>query len=79
MRGLGDFQRAQMRDADLRISDLLGHLRHAIDVLEQIMLRPYRPAAELKRVTEVEPKSPARQSRRQTLSCPIRLRRSASS
>jgi excisionase family DNA binding protein len=59
MRGLGDFQRSQMRDADSRISDLLGHLRHAIDVLEQIMMRPHKPAAEPGRLTEVETKSPA--------------------
>ena len=54
MRGLGDFQRAQMRDADLRIPELFGHLRHAIELLEQIALRPHRPAAEPKRAMETE-------------------------
>jgi excisionase family DNA binding protein len=40
MRGLGDFQRAQMRDIDPRVAELFGHLRRALDTLEQIMLRP---------------------------------------
>ena len=56
MRGLGDFQRAQMRDADTRLPELFGHLRHAIDLLEQITLRPHRPAAEATRTIESETK-----------------------
>jgi hypothetical protein len=36
MRGLGDFQHAQMRGADSRIPDLFSHIRHVIDILEQI-------------------------------------------
>ena len=56
MRGLVGFQRAQMRDADTRLPELFGHLRHAIDLLEQITLRPHRPAAEPKRTTEIETK-----------------------
>jgi hypothetical protein len=47
MRGLGKFQRAQMKHTDPRISELFDHLRRAIDVLEQIMMHPYsRPAPE---------------------------------
>ena len=42
MRGLGDFQRAQMRDVDPRVAELFGHLRRALDTFEQIMLRPYQ-------------------------------------
>jgi excisionase family DNA binding protein len=57
MRGLGDFQRAQMRDIDSRIPELFGHVRQAIDLLERITLQPYRPAAESKRKTEIEIKS----------------------
>ena len=53
MRGLGDFQRAQMRDADFRIPELFSHIRQVIDILEQILQRPHRPA-ERKRATEVE-------------------------
>ena len=45
MRGLGDFQRRQMRDADPRVGDFFNRVREAIDVLEQIMLRPYHPAS----------------------------------
>jgi hypothetical protein len=40
MRGLGDFQRAQMREADPRIHVLFHHIREAVDVLEQLLLRP---------------------------------------
>jgi excisionase family DNA binding protein len=58
MRGLGDFQHAQMRDADSRIPDLFSHIRHVIDILEQILQRPHRPA-ERKRATEVDTKAPA--------------------
>ena len=35
MRGLGDFQRAQMRDANSRIPDLFSHIRQVIDILER--------------------------------------------
>jgi excisionase family DNA binding protein len=45
MRGLGEFQRAQMKRTDPRVGELFDHLRRAIDVLEQIMMHPYsRPA-----------------------------------
>jgi hypothetical protein len=49
MRGLGDFQRAQMRDADPRIPELFSHLRHATELLDQIASQPHGPAAEPKR------------------------------
>ena len=42
MRGLGAFQKAQMKNRDARIFELCGHLRSAIDVLEQIASDPYR-------------------------------------
>lgn len=57
-RGLGDFQRAQMRDTDPRIHELFNHLRHALDALEQINLRPYTQAAEPK-AAAVETKTAA--------------------
>lgn len=47
MRGFGSFQRAQMRNVDPRVGDLFDHLRGAVDILEQVMLRPHeRPTAE---------------------------------
>ena len=42
MRGFGAFQKAQMKNRDARIFELCGHLRSAIDVLEQIASDPYR-------------------------------------
>lgn len=59
MRGLGAFQRAQMRDTDPRIHELFVHLRQALDVFEQIMLRPHRPTAELRQETTNEKPAPA--------------------
>jgi excisionase family DNA binding protein len=45
-----------MRDADSRIPELFSHLRHAIELLEQIALQPLRLAAEPKRSTKIEAK-----------------------
>jgi len=59
MRGLGDFQRAQMRDTDPRIHELFVHLRQALDVFEQIMLRPHRPTAESRQEAANEKSAPA--------------------
>jgi excisionase family DNA binding protein len=42
MRGLGDFQRAQMKHRDQRVFLLCQHLRAAIDVFEEIASAPYR-------------------------------------
>jgi excisionase family DNA binding protein len=53
MRGLGEFQRAQMKHTDPRVSELFDHLRRAIDVLEEIVMHPYsRPVPD----SAVEPK-----------------------
>lgn len=43
MRGLGAFQRGQMKHRDQRVFLLCQHLRAAIDVLEQIAAEPYQP------------------------------------
>lgn len=43
MRGLGDFQRAQMKQRDRRIAELFHHAREAIDLLEDITLYPFVP------------------------------------
>jgi excisionase family DNA binding protein len=59
MKGLGDFQRAQMRDIDPRVGEFFGHLRRALDALEQIMLRPHRPAKDLQHEVPVEKRAPA--------------------
>ena len=40
MRGLGDFQRSQMKQKDPRVTEFFSHLRKARDTLEQIVLRP---------------------------------------
>lgn len=42
MRGLGDFQRGQMKHRDPRLFALCQHLRAAIDVFEQIASEPHR-------------------------------------
>jgi excisionase family DNA binding protein len=46
MRGLGDFQRSQMKNNDPRVTEFFRCLRNAVDMLEQIVLRPSSPAAE---------------------------------
>ena len=46
MRGLGDFQRSQMKNTDPRVSEFFGHLRNAVDILEQIVMRASSSAAE---------------------------------
>ena len=38
MRGFGDYQKAQMKRHEPRIGEFFHHVRHAIDVLEQIVL-----------------------------------------
>jgi excisionase family DNA binding protein len=43
MRGFGKFQQSQMKRADTRIPEMIGHVRAALDVFEQIMLYPYSP------------------------------------
>ncbi len=42
MRGLGDFQRAQMKHRDARVSAMAQHLRAAIDLWEEIQQYPFR-------------------------------------
>ena len=46
MRGLGDFQRSQMKNDDPRMTEFFRCLRNAVDMLEQIVLRSSSPAAE---------------------------------
>jgi len=45
VRGLGDFQRAQIKRRDARIDLLFQHLHNALDTLQDIMRRPYEPPA----------------------------------
>lgn len=40
MRGMGDFQRAQMKHRDARVSAMAQHLRAAVDLREGIPLYP---------------------------------------
>jgi len=42
MRGMGDFQRAQMEHRDARVSAMAQHLRAAVDLWEEIQLSPFR-------------------------------------
>jgi excisionase family DNA binding protein len=46
MRGLGDFQRGQMKNNDPCVTEFFRCLRHVIHMLEQIVLRPSSPAGE---------------------------------
>lgn len=42
MRGVGDFQRAQMKHRDARVSAMAQHLRAAVDLWEEIQLYPFK-------------------------------------
>jgi excisionase family DNA binding protein len=62
MRGFGRFQRAQMRNVDPRVGELFDHLRGAVDILEQVLLRPHdQPMAEppKPKVADPPPGTPA--------------------
>lgn len=59
MRGLGAFQRAQMRDTDPRVHELFIHLHQALDALEQMMLRPHWPTTEPRQEAASEKPAPA--------------------
>ena len=41
MRGLGDFQRRQMKRGDPRVPELFSHLRRIIDLLEDMVMHPH--------------------------------------
>ena len=45
MRGMGDFQRAQMKHRDARVSAMAQHLRAAVDLWEEIQLYPFKQEA----------------------------------
>jgi excisionase family DNA binding protein len=42
MRGMGDFQRAQMKHRDARVRAMAQHLRAAVDLWEEIQLYPFK-------------------------------------
>lgn len=42
MRGMGDFQRAQMKHRDARVSAMARHLRAAVDLWAEIQLYPFK-------------------------------------
>src|SRR5262249_18487589 len=48
MRGLGDFQRAQMKHVDPRLGQFFSHFRQALDLMENILVHPYAPPKEPK-------------------------------
>jgi len=68
MRGLGEFQRAQMKHSDPRINEMFDHLRRAVDVLEQMTPALSRsaesPSAEPKPETSSAPTNPLPNPRR---------------
>ena len=41
MRGMGDFQRRQMKRGDPRVPELFSHLRRIIDLLEDMLIHPH--------------------------------------
>ena len=41
MRGMGDFQRAQTKRRDARVSAMAQHLRAAVELWEEIQLYPF--------------------------------------
>lgn len=57
MRGLGEFQIAQMKHRDARVFQLCQHLKLAIDLLEQIASDPYRPPEKVS-PQPIEPPAP---------------------
>ena len=42
MGGMGDFQRAQMKHRDARVSAMAQHLRAAVDLWAEIQLYPFK-------------------------------------
>lgn len=54
MRGMGDFQRAQMKHRDARVSAMAQHLRAAVDLWEEIQLYPFKK----EEVSKPQPASP---------------------
>ncbi len=58
MRGLGDFQRRQMKRGDPRVQELFLHLRQIIDLLEDMVMHPL-PQAEATQPSSVAPKHQA--------------------
>jgi hypothetical protein len=57
MRGFGDYHR-NLAHHDARVAELFSHLRRALDVFEQIMLRPYQPISEAKPQPPAPPEKP---------------------
>lgn len=58
MRGMGDFQRAQMKHRDARVSAMAQHLRAAVDLWEEIQLYPFKKEEPVEAPPQVPP--PAR-------------------
>ena len=55
MRGLGDFQRGQMRQGDPRIREIFSRVRQLLDLFEDIANHPHRPPQ-----PEIKPERPTR-------------------
>ena len=43
MRGMGAFQMAQMKHRDARVHAMFSHLKHALEIMEQIASEPFQP------------------------------------
>jgi excisionase family DNA binding protein len=59
-----EFQRAQMKHSDPRINEMFDHLRRAVDVLEQMMMRPYSLPASSPPAEHSAPSTPLTDPRR---------------
>lgn len=60
MRGMGDFQRAQMKHRDARVSAMAPHLRAAVDLWEGIQLYPFKKRRRPNAATATATAAPAR-------------------
>lgn len=59
MRGMGAFQMAQMKHRDARVHAMFSHLKHALDIMEQIASEPFQPPQK-EPVAEPPPPVPAK-------------------
>jgi len=58
MRGMGDFQRAQMKHRDARVSAMAQHLRAAVDLWEEIQLYPFKKEEPAEAPPQAPPPAP---------------------
>jgi hypothetical protein len=59
VRGLGDFQRGQIKHRDARVDRLFHHLHQALDTLQDILQSPYEPPLPPAKSDPTPPAEPA--------------------